>query len=124
MAYHLVLSGSGARFTSFVGVYEVLLKQYPDFEEKLRSVIATSGGAVIGCMICLGYSVGAIKQLCTQIRYDHVAALNVSSFFDTYGFDDGTSFVKLFKVMIEKKLGDAEATFEQLKKKTNRDLKI
>lgn len=122
--FHLVLSGSGARFASFIGAYEELIKVYPNFDQNLDTVIGTSGGALVGAMICLGYSLSSIKELCLTIEYNDLKEPDINGFLVKYGLDAGRSFSKLFKVVVKKKLGNAEATLGDLYEKRRRSLII
>ena len=124
MAVHLVLSGSGARFASFIGSYISILRVYPRLMKELKTVIATSGGALVGALICLDYSVHAIEDLCLHLEYNDLKNLDINRFLLDYGVESGSSIVKLFKAVIKKKLGDGEATFKDLFNKTGRTLII
>ena len=124
MSIHLVLSGSGARFASFIGAYSAILEKYPDFHSSLKSIIATSGGALVGTMICLDYSVRAIQDLCNNLEYNDLKQLDINQFFVNYGIESGNSITRLFKAIIQKKLGDGNATFNDFYRHTGRSLII
>ena len=122
-AFHLVLSGSGARFTSFLGCFLYLNDHiYPDFLSKVDTIVATSGGAFVGMLIALGYSLRAIDRLCMSFRYDDFKCFDIHLFLRSFGVDDGSKFIKLFRCIVAKKLTNPDATLADLHAATNRHL--
>lgn len=125
MQYHLILSGSGARFISFVGCLKCLIhNDFPDMINKLASVTGSSGGALIGTAVSLGYSLSFIEKLCLSMQWQDMTCIDVNGFLDEFGLDNGTNFVKLFKSLIGRKLGDSDATFADLYRQTGIVLNI
>ena len=50
---HLILSGSGSRFISFIGALSFFNKIFPKFKDNLGIVSCSSGGSFIGMLLCL-----------------------------------------------------------------------
>ncbi|CAL8461215.1 g746 [Coccomyxa elongata] len=112
---HLVLSGSGARFVSFLGAIRCLHEVLdPGFIKNLKSIVASSGGALVAVMIALGYSLELMENLSMSIDYSQMRNFNVASFLDRCGLDDGAKFVRLFRSMIAGKLQSGDATLYDL----------
>ena len=112
---HLVLSGSGARFVSFLGAIKCLQAVLdPAFVRHTKTIVASSGGALVAVMIALGYSLESVENLSMSIDYGHMRNFNVASFLDRCGLDDGAKFVRLFRGMIAGKLQNGDATLSDL----------
>jgi predicted acylesterase/phospholipase RssA len=112
---HLVLSGSGARFVSFLGAIRCLHDTLdPAFIKNTKSIVASSGGAIVAVMIALGYSLAAMENLSLSIDYSHMRNFKIASFLDRCGLDDGAKFVRLFRSMIAGKLHTGDATLSDL----------
>ncbi len=124
-AYHLVFSGSGARFISFVGALRSLEdSSFPHLTKNVRSVTGSSGGALIGTAVALGYNLSFIEKLCMSMRLSDMTNVDVNGFLTDYGLDNGFSFIRLFKNLIVRKLGHPDATFKDLHTSTGRVLNI
>lgn len=123
--YHLILSGSGARIPAFLGAMQYMQDQV---DEKLlarcKTIIASSGGAFLGLLIALGYSLRTITCLSQRVQYEKICNIKVDRFLDKYGLDDGEKFVKMTKFLIAQKLGNPEATFQELFDRTGKHLMI
>lgn len=111
---HLILSGSGSRFISFIGALSFFNKIFPKFKDNLGIVSCSSGGSFIGMLLCLGYKIEDIKNLLINIGYSDVKDINVLSFLNKYGFDEGLKLIEIMKKLIFNKLGNENATFKDL----------
>ena len=121
--YHLVLSSSGARFPCFVGALQHLEKHvFPGLLANTLTIVGTSGGAFIGLLIALGYTLRAMDELCMSLRYDDVKNFDIKNFLHEFGLDNGSKVVRLLQCIVIKKLGNTDATFADLFKLTGRHL--
>lgn len=118
-ASHLVLSGSGARFPAFLGALAFVRDRVaPDFLKSLRTVVASSGGAIVGLMLALGYSVRAVEQLAGSLNYEDMRRLDLDCFLTRYGLDGGDRLADLFRCVVQRKLGTPDATLADLRART------
>ena len=123
--YHIVLSGSGSRFACFIGGFKYIQEHvHPGFLQNVGSVVGTSGGAFVALLVALGFSLKSMEELCISVSYEDVRNLDINCLLAGYGVDNGARFVKLFKCIIARKLGDPNATFADLFAATSVHLKI
>ncbi len=113
--FHLVFSGSGADFPCFLGAVKALPPVYPDVLHNLVSVSASSGGAIVGLLLLLRYSITVMEELCLKIEYQrHIQRIDLANLLSNYGLDDANNMIKILKRVIRQKMGDPEATFADL----------
>ena len=73
---HVVLSGAGARFPVFVGA----LKAIEDHGLRVRQLIGTSGGALVGGFYKRGVPIAEMERLAIDIDYSRYASLSLPRF--------------------------------------------
>ena len=73
---HVVLSGAGARFPVFVGA----LKAMEDAGLRVRQLIGTSGGALVGGFYKRGVPLPEMERLALDIDYSQYASLSLARF--------------------------------------------
>jgi len=98
--YNLVLSGGGARGFAHLGVIKALQEKGISFD----AISATSSGAMVGALLCDGYSVEEIKEICRE-------SLPFTSF--NFSFKQGLLTIERLNTALEKHL--RHKTFEELK---------
>ena len=121
---HLVLSGSGAKISGFVGAIRALHDNIPAFYERLRTVVGTSGGAIIACLLVIGYTPAEMKDIVLDLTFRSLMDINIDNLVRRFGLDDGKKFVNFFKSILRIKCGDADVSFGGLLDCTSRDLVI
>lgn len=112
--FHLIMSGSGARFISFVGSLMYYQNYYNNFLSKIKTITATSGGSIVGLLLALGYNLLTIKNYILNLESKDVKKADYFKFLHNYGIDDGEKLINIIKNLIEKKLGTKDATFKDL----------
>lgn len=123
--FHLVLSGSGARFPAFLGVLNYASKHvYPCMMSQLAMLLGSSGGAAVCLLIALGYHLSFLERLSFRLEYNDLRSLDIACLLTDFGIDTGYKFERLFKTLIKHKLGNALATFADLWAARHIDLRI
>lgn len=113
--YHLVLSGSGADFPCFLGAIRALQRNCIGLTQNLVSVSASSGGALVGLLLLLRFSMTVMEELCFTVEYQkHLQRIELTNLLGEYGLDDASNMIKIIKRVIRQKLGNADATFADL----------
>ena len=112
--YHIVMSGSGSRFISFIGALSYFNETDPNFLKNIKTVIATSGGTIVGCLLSLGFNFITIKNYLMNIDFKNFKKVEYFNIYNGYGIDSGENIMNLMKNVIKKKLGYADATLEDL----------
>jgi NTE family protein len=114
MITNLVLSGGGQAGFSYVGVMKYL--EEISLISTIKNIMGVSIGSVFSLMISLNMNSKQIGNLLTIVNTEmgEININNVLSFFDTFGIDDGDRITKLIKACIKVKLGNEDATFEDL----------
>jgi predicted acylesterase/phospholipase RssA len=112
--YHIIMSGSGSRFVSFLGCLSYYQEQDPNFLKKIKTIIATSGGTIVGAFLSLGFDFITIKNYLMNIDFKNLKKADYLNFFYGYGLDSGDNLTDLMKRIIKLKLGNEYATLEDL----------
>ena len=84
---------------------------------RVKRVVGTSVGGIIALLLVAGYHAIEIYRVLEGIGFaffDEIDCDSVLMFYDTLGAVDGAPFVRLLRVMLEKKGVAADATFAQL----------
>ena len=113
-AYHIVLSGSGSRYISFMGSLAYFNETDPNFLKKVKTIIATSGGTIVACLIALGYDFVTIKNYLMNIDFKSFKNIDYLNIYNGYGIDSGDNITSMMRNIIKKKVGDGDATLEDL----------
>ncbi|MBA42526.1 MAG: hypothetical protein CMF62_00765 [Magnetococcales bacterium] len=123
---NLVLEGGGVKGVAYCGALEVLDEK--GILKKIKNYAGTSVGAIITTLLAVGYDIDELK--------DEIMDLDFGSFLDDkigiirdcyhllhdYGVCSGKVFFDKIGELIEKKTGDKNFTFWQLKCKYNKKL--
>ena len=125
---NLVFEGAGIRGIAYAGVIEELERQ--DLLKGVEKVGGTSAGAITAMMLSLGYSSADIANMISSTKFNK---FNDGRYFfigglvrmnRLYGWYRGDKFTDWLSVLIAKKTGDADITFEQLSQMGYKDLYI
>ncbi len=115
---NLILSGGSARGLAHIGVISVLEKYF-----NIKSIIATSMGAVIGGLYCAGVSLDEMKEISKSLNTVKMLSLFPLGF-SANGLTDGSGALKLFEELTKEKLIEdcktsfAAIAFDLISKKT------
>lgn len=125
MYTNLVLSSGSVKGASFLGCLKVLEEQ--KLVHAIRNIVGTSAGALIGFMVCLGYtSHDAHAFLKTQIS-SHSIEFEIEQMFDVYysmGLNDGNNMLTLIQDMVYHKMLKRDVTFMELAKVAGKNLVV
>ena len=122
---NLVFSGSGSKIYIYLGVIKYLLEQ-----DKLKDVtnyVGTSGGTLIVLLLVLDYKYDSILDLFMKINLEtlkKIDSADVLNFFDNYGINDLNECDRIFRIILNAKLGKRTITFKELYEITNKNLVI
>lgn len=111
-------SGCGVRLTAYVGAVKALSEH--DQIHSLKTLLGTSGGAIIALLMSIGYTAGALEKLIFDLDYYKEVSDSVtlfSEFVELYhqgGKYKAAHLKKTLSELIEKKMGIPNATFKQL----------
>lgn len=121
--YHfrnLVFEGGGVKGIAYVGALEVLDKE--GILNGIERVAGTSAGAMVAVLVGLGYSADDLKEILWNLNFKNFMdsswgiVRNTKRFLEDYGWYKGDFFRNLMASYIEKKTGNGEATFNDIKK--------
>jgi len=116
---NLVLSGAQIKGLSYIGVGKAMNElNLMNFE----NILGVSSGAIFAFTLAVNLDINDIENLVLGINKEHLMDINLDNilqFTESYGFDSGKKFEKIFKILCNKILGDENATFEDLKRKKN-----
>ena len=86
----------------------------PNFLKKVKTIIATSGGTIVACLIALGYDFVTIKNYLMNIDFKSFKNIDYLNIYNGYGIDSGDNITSMMRNIIKKKVGDGDATLEDL----------
>jgi len=114
MIKNLVLSGGGQAGFSYIGVIKYL--EETGHINNIQNILGVSIGSLFSLMISLNINSKQLGNLLTLVNTEmgEINITNILSFFDTFGVDNGERITKLIKACIKVKLGNENATFEDL----------
>ena len=121
--YHfrnLVFEGGGVKGIAYVGALEVLDKE--NILSSIERVAGTSAGAMVAVLVGLGYSANELKDILWNLNFKNFmdsswgVVRNTKRLLEDYGWYKGDFFRDLMASYIEKKTGNGEATFDDIKK--------
>lgn len=123
----VVISGGAIKVVSAVGCVKYLEEQ--GLCEKLVNYVGTSAGAILCFFLVLGYSSSEIIEhlrnifeseiVTNMINIDKVLEMDMSM-----GISDGTSLIKLFQSILQKKTNKIDITFIDIAKKYGKNLVV
>ncbi|MBQ8957946.1 MAG: patatin-like phospholipase family protein [Bacteroidales bacterium] len=120
--YHfknLVFEGGGVKGIAYVGALDILDQE--GILKDIERVAGTSAGAMVAVLVGLGYSPKELGEVLWSIKFknfldsDWGVVRNTKRLLEDYGWYKGDFFRDLMAGYIEKKTGDGEITFAQLK---------
>ena len=125
MIENLVLGGCQLKGLAFIGVFKYL--EELDIMKDIRNICGVSSGSLFALALCLGFKSYELKEISMRLSLNDLKSVksdNVFRLFEEYGFDDGAQFIKLFKIILEKKTNNPECTFKELEKYCDKNLII
>lgn len=131
MSYHfknLIFEGGGVKGIAYVGAMQILKNE--GILQNIQRVGGTSAGAINAALFSLGYSNKETREI--------LKALNFNNFMDDdwgilrdakrlvnkFGWYKGDFFHKWIGKLVKKKLGNSNATFQDLKEDKKTDLYV
>lgn len=121
MVETLVLSGGSLRGIAYIG----LLKYLDEIGaiHRIKTVIGTSVGSLIGFLLILGYNYKELYQIIININGNKFQNLNID-FLNQWGLDDGSKIMKVLMILLRRKTGKETITFNELFQQTHKNLII
>ena len=121
----LVLSGGGTKGIAFIGVLQYLQEHH--LYAQITRFVGTSIGSLVCALCALDYELNDITHLIHKLDFSKIVNISLDTLLDfhtTFGIDNGESLTKLIKILIKKKTGNANTTFQQLYQLTHKHLTV
>lgn len=136
---NFAFKGGGVKVTGTIGAIKHFEEQHPDILRNLKRIGGSSGGAIIGSMLALGFTskeiekelhFGKFKDIGKDHWWDPLDIFkNIKAGFrlfgiakkEKFGFSSGDAFYDWIRELIAKKLGNPNATFRDLIKARKKD---
>lgn len=115
MITNLVFSGGGVKCISYIGLLHYF--EQNNMIKDIKNIAGTSGGAIFGLMLLLGYSYVDLKNLIVSLDFENlrdVSCENLFKFNSHFGIDTGNKLENLIRLLIKKKKFDENITFIEL----------
>jgi len=131
MAYHfknLIFEGGGVKGIAYIGAMQVLKDK--GVLEKIERVGGTSAGAINAALYALGFTIEEQKKILGKLDFNNFmddswgVVKDTNRLLTKYGWYKGDFFHKWMGGLVKKRLGNANATFKDLKASGNPDLYV
>jgi NTE family protein len=125
---NLVFEGGGVKGIAYIGAMNILKKE--GILSEIKRVGGTSAGAINATLFALDYSNAEQRRILKKLNFNNFMDDDWGKIRDTkrlikkFGWYKGEFFHKWIGKLIEKKLGDPDATFLDLKNNGNPDLYV
>ncbi len=112
---NLIFEGGGVKGIAYAGALEIL--ELEGITPQVERVGGASAGAITATMLSLGYTAAEIKQLMLSMdftEFEDSGLTGIERIVTHYGWFKGDYFLHFIEQQIERKTGDARATFSAL----------
>lgn len=120
---NLYLDAGGIYGFSMCGALQVL--QNMNLLRNIENILAASVGSILGLYLCLGFTTEQITYLGFKIdisKFINYKQNNFLNIYRKYGFEKGTNFENVIKIIIKHKIGNPNATFKELYEYSGKNL--
>lgn len=127
MIKHLVLSGGGQTLFDYIGIFSVLLDNAVFDINEIKSIYATSSGAIISVMLALKYEWKDIEDYIIRCPWETKLKVGVKQAFqvlENNGIYDDKLFITIFKPLLSGKDLALDVTMKELYTYSNIDLHV
>lgn len=118
MVKHLILSGGGIKGICILGALNYVYKKKLVKMTQLKSIAGSSVGALIGVMLCLGYTPYQLYYEYKHLDVSTILDPDISNLIEYYGLDTGYKFVSYIQKMFKGRGHSENITFKELYEKT------
>ena len=127
--YHIILSGTGPRYVSFIGSITYLFEKIENLNEtqyantdlksfkyykNIKTLCGSSGGSLIAMGLSIGYTMKDMKNIGIKLGFNDVNDLDITEFIWNYGIDSGLKYENMLKALVKFKYGNSNLTFKKL----------
>jgi NTE family protein len=131
---NLILSGGSYNAIMYIGCIKCLEKE--GLMKSITTIVGTSAGSIIGFLLALNFTSEEMTmlmntQMASMINDEGINACALFEMFNTFGIDDGSRLVNIFRAALAMKSKDHDAsaapldiTFIELGKRYGRNLVI
>ncbi|WP_440994425.1 patatin-like phospholipase family protein [Cysteiniphilum litorale] len=127
----LVFSGGGVAGVAYAGALKAYEQvQGENLQQHVDAVAGTSAGSIAAGMVALGYNSREIKQKLSQINFaafedaSKRKLTNVAPLLSYYGWNRGEKLYHFLQKVVKDKMGYSNATLEQVRQKTGKQIYI
>ena len=122
MIKNLVFSGGGLKGYAFIGVIKALYETH--IIENITKFVGTSIGSIAAYFSIIGITHNEINDFIIDFDFNSIKNINIDNLNSEYGLIDGTLLIKYINDFTKKYKNIDNLTFEELYKKTNKELII
>ena len=119
MVKNLILSGGSMKGLACIEEYNIV--------KSIDNYVGTSIGACVCFCLLIGYTYEELYDVFINLDINKARNIqidNILNFGNTYGVDNGDKIVKILKVFLKKKLQVNSISFNELYKKTHKNITI
>ena len=120
-----MLSGGSMKGLAYIGMIKCI-EEY-NIVKSIDNYVGTSIGACVCFCLLIGYTYEELYDVFINLDINKARNIqidNILNFGNTYGVDNGDKIVKILKVFLKKKLQVNSISFNELYKKTHKNITI
>ncbi|MDO4771565.1 patatin-like phospholipase family protein [Porphyromonas sp.] len=120
---NLIFEGGGVKGIAYVGALEVLREE--GILDAIKRVAGTSAGAIVAVLLGIGYTPEEIKKIMWELDFKNFMddswglVKDSCRLINEFGWYKGDFFRSWIAELIEQKLGNTEATFDDLRQSSD-----
>ena len=119
----LCLSGGGLKCFTFIGALEYIEKNHNFNIKQIKKYVGTSGGAILGYLLSIGYSVTEIKDFILTFDFNKVNnEVSIIDLLEEFGLIEGNKLIFMLTKFLNEKYNINDITFKNLYELTNNEL--
>lgn len=119
---NLVFGGGGLRCLSYIGVLRSLEEQ--NLISQFENFAGASAGAIFATMISIGYTHSDLLDFVINFEYEFVKDIQILGVPENFGLDTGQKIDRFLQLMIRRKTGKTDLTFQEHHELTKKRLYI
>lgn len=115
MIKNLILTGGQIRGLGYIGVLKAM--EELNILPYIENICGISSGSIFALTYCLEFNSKELKDLVLKVNIDDLKenySENLFKIIYDYGLDSGIKFERLIKIVLKKKLGNENSTFQDL----------
>lgn len=114
----IILSGGHIKGIAHLGALYCLSEYNIIDISKLKNIVGTSSGSMVGLLLCIGYRPMEIFKFMKLLNLENTQKINMGNFLTQFGLDNGSRIIFVLTKLLTARNYAEDITFKQLYNKT------